>query len=55
MKKKINKNDGSVNQSENDKTTKTDLINQTKSVLKWIEKKLTIRGAGQSKENIITK
>ncbi len=54
MKKEINKNDGSVNQSKKDRTTKRDFINQTKSVLTWIEKKLNSRGSDQSKVKIMT-
>ena len=54
MKKEINKNDGSVNQSKKDTTTKRDFINQTKSVFTWIEKKLNSRESDQSKEKIMT-
>ncbi|WP_269609075.1 HlyD family secretion protein [Prochlorococcus marinus] len=53
MKKEINKNDGSVNQSKKDATTKRDFINQTKSVLTWIEKKLNSRESDKSKVKIM--
>ncbi len=54
MKKEINKNDGSVNQSKKDKTSTSDLINQTKSVFAWLEKKLSIKRSEQSEVNITT-
>ena len=55
MKKEINNNDGSGNQSEKDKTKTRDYINPTKSALEWIKKKLSSRGSEQLEGNIITK
>ena len=51
MKKEIHKNDGSDTQSEKDKPTRSDLKNQTKSALAWLENKLSTKS---SEETILT-
>tara|TARA_Y100001968_G_scaffold280906_1_gene277790 strand:+ start:1752 stop:2942 length:1191 start_codon:yes stop_codon:yes gene_type:complete len=54
MKKEINKNDGSVNQSKKNKTATRDLLSQTKSIITWIEKKFSSINSEESEETKIT-